>query len=352
MLFYAGLDISSAETAICITNDAGDIVREGSVSTEPEAISRFLNAVTSNFEKIGMEAGNLSIWLYWKLLESGLPMTCIDARHANALIGLQSVKTDRNDARIIANMMRTNLYRPVHVKSDASQRIKVLVNNRRCLVDQRVVIDNQIRGTLKIFGLKTGEVTPKQYEPRIRELIDGDGELEAAILPMLKVRQIIQQEVAVLDKMLMQFAKTDPVCQRLMTIPSIGVLTAVLFRAVIDDPERFRRSKDVAAHIGMTPRKYASGEVDYNGRITKCGDAMLRNHLYEAASIILRPSTKRNPIKTWGLRIAKRSSLKNARVAVARKLAVVMHRIWMDESTFDWGVAATGSSEAEFSVAA
>lgn len=336
MKLYAGLDISTSETAICIVDQDGIKIKEGFASTEPDAIGTFLNSVAP-IEKIGMEAGNLSIWLYWKLLECGFHVVCIDARHANALIGIQSVKTDKNDARVIANMMRANLFRAVHVKSDSSQRIKMLVNNRRCLVDQRVLLENQIRGTLKTFGFKTGEVTPKQYEPRIRELIEGDGELEAGIYPILKVRQSIQQEVACLDKKLAQLARNDPVCQRLTTIPSVGVLTAVLYKAVIDDPTRFKRSKDVAAHIGLTPRKYASGETDYNGRITKCGDAMLRNHLYEAASIILRPSTKRNPIKNWGLRVAKRSGLKNARVAVARKLAVTMHRMWLDETEFDWG---------------
>jgi transposase len=339
MRYFVGLDISTAETAICIVDCDGNVVKEGAAATEPEAIKAFLRSTGLAFERIGLEAGNLSVWLYWDLLKAGYPVICIDARHASALIGLQTVKTDRNDARGIAHMMRANLFNPVHVRSDESQRLRMLINNRRCLVDQRVVLENQVRGTLKVFGLKTGDVTPRRYDQRVCELIDGDGELEAAILPLLEVRTAIMEKVSVLDRMLVVMAKNDPVCRLLTTVPGVGTLTAVLFKTVIDDPARFSRSKDVAAIIGVTPRKYASGEVDYNGRISKCGDDMLRNHLFEAASIILRPSMRRTPIKAWGLRIAKRSSLKNARVAVARKLAVTMHRMWVDGEEFRWSEA-------------
>lgn len=337
MTFYVGLDVSNAETAVCVVDQNGEIVDEASVATEPGAIATYLQQGRRKISKIGMEAGNLSIWLYWALRELEFPVLCIDTRHTHAFIGLQAVKTDKNDARVIANIMRVNVYREVHVKSDTSQRIKMLVNSRRCLVDQRVVLENQVRGTLKIFGLKIGDVTPKQYEMRVRKLINGDGELEAGVLPILKVRKLIQAEVAILDSMLRQVARNDPACQILMTMPCVGLLTAVLFRVVIDEPRRFRKSKDVAAHLGLTPRKYASGDVNYNGRITKCGDAMLRNHLYEAASIMLRPTTKRNAIKQWGTKISKRSSLKNARIAVARKMAITLHRMWVDEAAFNWG---------------
>jgi len=337
MKYYVGLDISNDETAICVADYDGTIIKEGMVATEPAAIQKFLRSTKLSYERIGLEAGNLSIWLYWALHKSGYPVTCIDARHAHAVIGIQNVKTDKNDARAIAHLMRTNLFSSVHVKSDESQRVKMLVNNRRCLVDQRVVLENQIRGSLKVFGLKTGKVTTKQYDGRVRDLIDGDGELEAGVFPLLDARSFLMCEINTLNKMLMTLAKNDPVCRLLTTVPGVGPLTAVLYKAVIDDPSRFKKSKDVAAHAGITPRKYASGEVDYNGRITKCGDTMLRSHLFEAASIILRPTMKTNPIKQWGTRIAKRSSLKNARVAVARKLTIVMHRMWMDGTEFDWG---------------
>lgn len=179
MKYYVGLDVSTKDTAICIVDYDGTIVKEAAVATEPLAIKQFLQSTGLSYERVGLEAGNLSIWLYWDLLKLGYPAICIDARHASAFIGIQNVKTDRNDARGIAHMMRANLFNPVHVKSDESQRLRMLINNRRCLVDQRVVLENQVRGTLKVFGLKTGDVTPRQYEGRVRELIEGDGEFEA-----------------------------------------------------------------------------------------------------------------------------------------------------------------------------
>ena len=224
-------------------------------------------------------------------------------------------------------------------KSDPSQRLKMLLNNRKCLVEQRVVIENQIRGSLKTFGLKIGEVTTRKYDTRTSELISGDGELEMAVQPLLNVRGLIMEEISQLDKILNSAAERDKICRQLMTIPGIGALTALLFVAIIDDPTRFLKSKNVPVHLGLTPRKYASGEVDYNGGITKSGDNLIRGHLYEAAAYILRPSSKPNPLKRWGLKVAKRSCTKSARVAVARKLSIIMHRMWLDETEFDWGEA-------------
>ncbi|WP_186400424.1 transposase [Stappia sp. P2PMeth1] len=191
MKYFAGLDVSNKETAICIMDYEGKITKEGMVSTDPSCIREFLQSSDVSFEKIGLEAGNLSVWLYWDLFHSGYNVSCIDARRTSAIINLQAVKSDRNDARAIAHLMRTNLFTPVHVKSDESQRIRMLLNNRRCLVDQRVVLENQIRGTLKVFGLKAGEVTTARYDGRIRELIKGDGEFELAVEPLLEVRTLL-----------------------------------------------------------------------------------------------------------------------------------------------------------------
>jgi len=332
---YVGLDISQSVTAICICDKDGVILRESMVPTEPEKISEYLNRSNLLITLAGMESSNLAIWLYRELRTLGHPVVCIETRHAKAAMAAQNVKTDRNDARGIAHMMRTGWYKPVHVKSDESQRVKLLIANRKALVHQRVKMECQIRGTLKTFGLRTGEVARDHFERRVRELINGDGELEAAMDPMLGVRALALYEVKQMDKMLEKAANQDGTCRLLMSIPGIGPITALLYKAVIDDPIRFKRSRDVPAHLGLTPRKFASGEVDYNGRITKCGDTMLRTHLFESAAYILRPSSKRTDLKVWGTRIAKRSCLKKARVAVSRRLAIIMHRMWIDGTEYE-----------------
>lgn len=334
---YVGLDVSDKKTAICIVNYEGEIISEGMVDTDPESINAFLQKAEQSYEIVGIEATNIAIWLYWKLSKAGYNIICVETHKTAAFMSAQKMKTDRNDARGIAQMMRCGMYTQVHVKSDESQRLKMLINNRRFMVKQRVDLENQIRGSLKTFGLKTGDVTEAKYETRIRELIAGDGELEVAVVPLLEQRCSGMERILEFDKILKTAAKNDPVCQLLMTVPGVGLLTAILFKAVIDDPTRFKRSKDVPCHLGLTPRKYASGEVDYNGGITKAGDLMLRTHLYGAAARLMQKSSRPCALKTWGRTLEKRSSYKSASVAVARKLSIIMHRMWLDGTEFDWG---------------
>ena len=334
MKYYCGLDVSLNMTAVCVVNQDGDIVHEGEVATEPGAIDRWLKALGLRLERVGLEAGSLTPWLCHELLGMGLPAICIETRHAKAALAAQQVKTDRNDARGLAHIMRTGWFREVHVKSHESQKLRVLLNNRRCLLDKRLDIDSQIRGTLKVFGLKTGKVTPATYEARIRELIGDDPELQAYILPMLHVRRQLIDQCKKLEKLILDHVKEDEVCRRFMTIPGVGPLTALTFKTWVDRPERFRRSRAVGAALGLTPRKYASGEVDYDGHITKCGDPFVRAHLFEAAKVMLSRAAKASTLKAWGLRVARRSSKKNACVAVARRLAVIMHVMWRDSTEF------------------
>jgi transposase len=248
----------------------------------------------------------------------------------------QQVKTDRNDARGIAHMMRTGWYREVHVKSNSSQKIRVLLNNRKCLLEKRLDIDSQIRGTLRVFGLKVGQVSKSAYEARIRDLVGSDAELQGYIFPMLDARRELISQTAKLERLIMDYVKDDQVCQRFMTIPGVGPLTALTYKTFVDRPERFQHSRTVGAAAGLTPRKWASGEVDFDGHITKCGDETVRAHLYEAAQVMLTLSRKKSALKAWGLRIAKRTSLKIACVAVARKLAVIMHAMWRDGTDFQF----------------
>lgn len=334
MKYYCGLDVSLNSTSICIVNHEGALIREGEVPTEPMAINQWLKALGLPMERVGLEAGGLTPWLCHELLGMGWPAICIETRHAAAAMKAQRVKTDRNDARGIAHIMRTGWFREVHVKSHQSQKLRVLLGNRRCLLDKRLDIDSQIRGTLKVFGLKTGKVSPGKYEQRIRELVQDDEELQAYIFPMLEVRRHLVQQCNILEKMVLDRVKKDQICRLFMTIPGVGPLTALAFKTFVDRPGRFRQSKAVGAAVGLTPRKYASGEVDYDGHITKCGDTFLRSHLFEAAKTLLSRSSKPSWIRDWGLRLAKRSSKKKACVAVARRLAVVMHAMWRDGTVF------------------
>lgn len=335
MKYYVGLDVSVKETAVCIVNEDGDIIAEKSVFTEPEAIADYLTGQGISYKKIGLEAGCLSPWLCHALRDIGFQVICVETRHAKAAMDAQNVKTDKNDARGLAHIMRTGWYKAVHIKSHESQKIRVLINNRKCVKNKLIDLEGQIRGTLKVFGHKVGSVTRKNYEHRIRDLIGDDRELLSYVEPLLIIRDHMMAQFIKLDKAVLDIAKTDPVCERLMSIPGVGALTALSFRTSIDDPERFKKSKNVGVHLGLTPRKYASGEIDYNGRITKCGDNIVRYHLYIAAQHLINTVKKWCPLKAWGMRIAKRSSPQKAYVAVARKLAVIMHRMWVDGTYYE-----------------
>lgn len=337
MSHYAGLDVSLKETSICIVDLEGNIVREGKVFSEPAAITAFLQAAEVPLTRVGLEAGSLSPWLCHELLAAGWAVHCLETRHVKAALKAQTMKTDRNDARGLAHIMRTGWFRAVHVKSPESQKLRVLLNNRRCLLSKRLDIEADIRGSLKPFGLKLGTVTARSFDARVRELIAGDEMLEAAILPLLEVRDPLIQQCKKLEKIILGYVRADEVCRRFMTTPGVGALTALSFKTFLDRPERFAKSKDVGAALGLTPRKFASGEIDYDGHITKCGDDFVRAHLYEAAQTLLTRSKKWSSLKAWGLKIARRSRFQVACVAVARKLAIIMHRMWMDGTEFQWG---------------
>ena len=336
MSYYAGLDVSLEKTAICVVDQEGSIFREGTTGTEPGAVRRFLEECGVPLNRVGLEAGNLSIWLYHDLLAAGVPVICIETRHAHAALKAQNIKTDRNDARGLAQIMRTGWFKAVHVKSHGSQKLRVLLHGRRCLLEKRLDIERQIRGALKTFGIKVGVTTTATYESRIREAVSADKELQVFLEPLLVARRHMREQSLRMEKMILAIARKSPICRRMMTIPGVGFLTALVYITAIDSPERFTKSRDVGVALGLTPRKYASGELDYDGHITKCGDDMARSHLFEAAKSLLCRVQKRSDLRAWGMRIAKRSSAKNACVAVARKLAVIMHRMWIDGTEFQF----------------
>lgn len=337
MEYYVGLDVSVKQTAVCIVDGDGGVVREAVLCTEPATLAAFLHGTGLRFERVGLEAGPLSSWLYAELEAAGLEVVCVEARHMQAALSAMHNKTDRNDARGIAQMMRTGWYRKVHVKSRESQELRLLLVNRRTLVNKRRDIENAIRGTLKVFGLKVGQVGRLRFEERVALLLAQHPTLWEVVEPMLRVRSILMEQYHVLHRKLLAAVRKDAVCRRLMTVPGVGPVVAAVYRTGVDVPERFARSHSVGAHFGLTPRKYASGEVDRTGRISKCGDALVRTGLYEAANVLLTRVKGWCALKSWGLRLAKRAGMQKATVAVARKLAVILHRMWVNGSDFRWG---------------
>jgi len=245
-------------------------------------------------------------------------------------------KTDRNDARGIAQMMRVGLYRPVHVKTLRSQKLRMLLTHRKLLQSKAIAIENDLRGTLRNFGLKVGTAARTRFEARIKELVEDMPDLAALVEPLLVVRRVLREQMAVLHRRLLTVVRDDEVCRRLMTIPGVGSVVALTYRATVDVPARFRKSKSVGAVFGLTCSREQSGERDRSGAISRCGDEMMRTMLYEAAQIMLVRSTQWSWLKAWAMQIAKRRGMKRAIVALARRLAVIMHRIWVDGTEFRW----------------
>jgi transposase len=289
-----------------------------------------------HFKRIGLEAGPLSQWLFSALGEAGLPVICVETRHMRAVLKAQINKTDRNDARGMAQMMRAGLYRPVHVKTLRSQKLRMLLTHRKLLQSKAIAIENDLRGTLRNFGLKVGVVGTVKFEARIKELVENLLDLAALVEPWLVVRRVLREQIAVLHRRLLAIVRDDEVCRRLMTIPGVGPVVALTFRVTVDVPACFHNSKAVGAVFGLTPSRHQSGESDRTGGISRCGDEMMRVMLYEAAQILLTRTVKWSWLKAWAMTIAKRRGMKKAIVALARRLAVIMHRIWVDGTEFRW----------------
>jgi len=336
MKSYVGLDVSLKQTSICVVDERGSFVREGVVISDPEAIAAFVRLNAPGAARIGLETGPTTTWLWTELKRLDLPVICIDARHAKAVLKMQINKSDRNDAAGIARIMQTGWFKEVRVKDIDSHLVKALLVSRALLVKIKRDLENQIRGLLKNLGLVIGRGKFNVFAVRTEELIEDRPELVAVIRPLLAARKAIEEQVHNLDRRVLKLARHDMQVRRFMTVPGVGPVTALCFTATIDDPTRFKRSRSVGAYVGLTTRRHASGEVDWSGRISKCGDAMLRMYLFEAAGVLLTRVPKWSALKAWGMRLARRNGLRKAKVAVARKLAVILHRMWIDGTEFNW----------------
>lgn len=336
MKYYSGLDVSLKETFISIIDEKGLTVKEGFAPTDVESISTYLKEGGLAYDKIGIESGQLSISLCKGLIAQGLPVKCVDARHMAAALSARINKNDRNDGRGIAQMMRAGLYKEVQVKSDESCQLKVLLGSRRQLVTNRQQLKGTIRGLLKIYGIKLrSKPVCGEFRIRVTEVISKLDPISCgSISALLESLDAIEGSLAELDKMLSAIGQKDEDCQRIMTIPGVGAITAMTYKAALDDPGRFERSETVGAYMGLTPRQYASGEVDRHGSISKMGPQECRNMLYEAAFSLLVVCKAKSKLRTWGLKLVKKKGMKKAVVAVARKLAVIMHRMLVTKTVF------------------
>ena len=340
MEYFAAIDVSLEQSSVCVVDGTGKIVREGKAASEPEVLAAWFTASGLAFTRIGLEAGPLSQWLHAGLTAAGLPAILIETRHVKAALKAMTVKTDRNDARGMAQLMRMGWFRLVHVKTLPAQEVRALLTARKLLQGKLQDIELGIRGLLRGFGLKVDQVSKGKYEARIRELAMGHPMLEPVTAAMLQARTSLRTEYAKLHRMLLRIVRDDTVCRRFMTVPGVAAVVAVTYKTAVDDPTRFGKSKELGPYFGLTPSKYQSGEVDWTGRISKVGDAMVRTALYEAANVILNRVTRFSTLKAWALRVVQLRGVKRAKVALARKLAVVLHRMWVDGTDFRWRKAA------------
>jgi transposase len=339
MEHHVGIDVSLELSSVCVLDAAGKPVREAKVASEPEALVGYLRGLGVVIARVGLEAGPLLQWLYDGLREAGYDVVLLETRHVKAALSAMAVKTDRRDARGIAQLLRMGWYRPVHRKSVPSQEIRALLGARKQLQVKAMDLDLEqtLRGLLRGFGLKVGDVSRGKLPARVRELTAGHAMLERIVEPLLAAREAIWREFARLRREVLAIVKEDQVCRRLMTCPGVGAVVSLTYKAAVDDPGRFKKSKAVGAFFGLTPKRYQSGETDIAGCITRIGDAAVRSALHDAANVLLTRETRFSTLKRWAVEVAKRRGMRRAKVALARKLATVLHRIWVDGTEFRWG---------------
>lgn len=335
MKYYAGLDVSMKATNICIVNEEGARIFESKTSTDPQAIYEELSKGCVGLEKVGLETGSLSKYLAKGLKALGMNAIPIDARKMAAILSVTVNKTDKNDARGIADAMRCNHYKAVNIRSDEDDAKRIFLNSRETLVESRGLLKNTVRGFLKTYGIRLGEVSHETFAKTVQDSW-------ATILPearigigsLLKSYEAMHEEIKKLDMALNQLCKQDEDVKRLMTIPGVGMVVALTYKSDMGEATRFKKSETVGAYYGMTPRQYSSGETVKLGRVSRCGSKTVRKLLTEAGIVLLTRTKAWSSLKVWGLKIQKKHGFKKAAVAVGRKLAVIMHRMLVTGESF------------------
>jgi len=337
MTIFAGLDVSDKMTHICVVDGEGAIVWRGVCATDPDVLAKTLRRRAGGLVRVVLETGALSAFLYHGLIERDVPVTCICARHAKGVLSTRVNKSDPHDAEGLAQLARTGWFKAVRIKQETTHIDRAQLKIREQLCRSHRSMANQLRGLLKLFGLRMGQVTtPNKRTERLAALFAQKPELKAVMQPLVESLEALEVQIRRSTKLLAASAAADPVASRLMTVPGVGPMTALTFKSSIEDPDRFDRGEDVGAFAGLVPRRNQSGERDYKGRISKAGDRMLRSALYEAANSLLVRVKRPSPLQTWGKALAKTKGPNRARIAVARKLAILLHRLWQSETEFCW----------------
>jgi transposase len=345
MEHYAGIDVSLEWSSVCVMDGSGKIVREAKVKSEPEALIGWFVLLGLELTRVGLEAGPLSQWLYAAMKPAGLAVELLETRHVHDAFKAMPVKSDRNDARGIAQLMRLGWFRPVHCKSTGAQEVRAVLTARKLVQTKCQDVENSLRGILRGFGLKVGKTTERSFAGRIQELVKGQPNLEATADALLSVRAVLLREFNVFEKRVRTLARLDANARLLMSTPAVGPIVSLTYAAAIDDPARFKSSKQAGSHFGLTPKRYQSGQTDCSGRISKIGDAAVREALYQASHVMLtKPVKGCTELKSWAMRIARRAGMSKAKVALARKLAVIMHRMLKDGVPFNPGIKATSAT--------
>ncbi|MBV9510437.1 MAG: IS110 family transposase [Caulobacteraceae bacterium] len=344
--------MSQRRTAICIVDGEGAMVAEGSALTSPAEIHLWIvkHIDVALVQRVGLEAGPMSFWLHSELAAMELPVICLEAFQAAQLLKVQRNKTDRNDARGLAQIVRLggHFLRSVAIRRSSSQELRALLTLRQYLVSQKVGLQNNITGVLKQFGLvvRRGKLSAETFREGVLMTLSAAHErgvfLREMIGPALALLDGIVEQLAVLTRQVQEAARADAVCRRLMTVPGVGPIVALSYMTAVDDPQRFARASDVGAYFGLTPRQYQSGEIDIRGNASRRGDIMTRCHLIQAATVLLASTKKWSTLRAWGMRVAKKSGMGKARIAVARKLSTILWLMWVREQDFCWS---TGSDD-------
>jgi transposase len=339
MKYYVGLDVSMKTTFISIVNQEKKIVFESEVSTDPEAIFSALKSTKLDVENCAIESGAISHWLVQELLKRKIPVVCVDSRKMAKILSININKTDKNDARLIAEALRCGFYSEVHQKNQEDAEMLILLGARRTLIEVSTKLKNAIRGHLKIFGIRLGTASNNKFDNLVQAALQNKPEVvRLGIKSLLETFKHTNNEIESLEKKIAKMAIEDGDVKLLTTIPGVGVITAFTFKTCLGDPTRFKRSRSVGAYFGMTPTQYSSGDIIKQGRVSKSGDSEVRSLLNEAAFSIIYSSKSWSRIKAWGLKIKKKKGHKKAMMAIGRKLSILMYSMLVSRKPFEYGV--------------
>jgi transposase len=331
------LDVGDKATHICVVDGDGLVAWRGACTTDPEVLAKTLAQRAPGLARVVLETGSLSAFLYHGLIERGVPVICICARHAKGVLSARSNKSDVHDAEGLAHLARTGWFKAVHIKDSATHLDRAQLKVREQLIKAHHAMLGQLRGLLKLFGLRMGQATtPGRRATRLAALFAQKPDLNPVLAPLISGLAALEEQIAASSRSLRARAAADPVAVRLMSVPGVGPITALTFKSSIEDPGRFARSRDAGAYAGLVPRRFQSGERDTKGRISKAGDPMLRSALYEAANNLLSRVKRSSALQAWGKALAQAKGAKRARVAVARKLAALLHCLWQSGASFQW----------------